>query len=114
MKHIPLRTCVACRAVRAKRELVRIVRTPEGHICVDSTGRMSGRGAYLCRNRRCWQSAIGDSPRQFARSRLVAALHAAPDEGAWSALREYAQQLPDEADTHAPGVRDGVVEVERA
>lgn len=81
---------------------------------MDSTGRMSGRGAYLCRNRRCWQSAIGDSPRQFARSRLVAALHAAPDEGAWSALREYAQQLPDEADTHAPGVRDGVVEVERA
>lgn len=100
MKHIPLRTCVACRTVRAKRELIRIVRTPEGHICVDSTGKMNGRGAYLCRNRRCWQSAIGDSPRQFVRSRLVAALHAVPNEEAWYALHTYAQQLPDGTETN--------------
>jgi|YNPMSStandDraft_1061717.scaffolds.fasta_scaffold56970_2 predicted RNA-binding protein YlxR (DUF448 family) len=100
MKHIPLRTCVACRAVRAKRELIRIVRTPDGRICVDSTGKMNGRGAYLCRNRRCWQSAIGDSPRQFARSRLIAALHTVPDEEVWSALHAYAQQLSDEVETN--------------
>ncbi|PWH17328.1 MAG: DUF448 domain-containing protein [Ardenticatenia bacterium] len=109
MKHIPLRTCVACRAVRAKRELIRIVRTPEGRICVDSTGKMNGRGAYLCRKRRCWQSAIGDSPRQFARSRLIAALHAVPDEEAWSTLHAYAQQLSDEVETnlepHYTGVK---------
>ncbi len=100
MKHIPVRTCVACRVARAKRELIRIVRTPEGHVCVDGTGKMNGRGAYLCRNRRCWQSAIGDSPRQFARSRLVAALRIVPDEEIWSALHAYAQQLPDEAEAN--------------
>lgn len=112
MKHVPLRTCIACRAVRAKRELIRVVRTPEGHICIDSTGKMNGRGAYLCRNRRCWQSAIGDSPRQFARSRLVAALHAVPDEGVWSALHTYAQQLPDETETNLE-IYHRVLEVER-
>lgn len=113
MKHVPLRTCVACRAVRAKRELIRIVRTPEGHICIDSIGKMNGRGAYLCRNRRCWQSAIGDSPRQFARSRLAAALHTVPDEEAWSELHVYAQQLPDEAETN-PEVQHTVLGVEGA
>ncbi len=96
MKHTPLRTCIACRAVRGKRELIRIVRTPEGQICVDITGKANGRGAYLCRNRRCWQSAIGGSPRQLTRSRLAAALHAVPSEAEWSALHEYAQGLPDE------------------
>jgi len=43
-RHIPQRTCVGCRQVRAKRELIRIVRTPEGRVLIDPTGKKSGRG----------------------------------------------------------------------
>ena len=57
-KHIPLRTCVECRQVRPKRELVRIVRTPAGDIEIDDRGKAAGRGAYLCRKRGCWEGAM--------------------------------------------------------
>jgi predicted RNA-binding protein YlxR (DUF448 family) len=57
-KHVPQRTCIACRQSKAKRELVRIVRTPEGTLVVDETGRQNGRGAYLCRDRACWESVL--------------------------------------------------------
>jgi hypothetical protein len=53
----PQRSCVACRTARAKRELVRIVRAPDGAISIDDTGRAAGRGAYLCRDAACWQTA---------------------------------------------------------
>lgn len=56
-KHIPQRTCVACREVNEKRSLIRIVRTPEG-VAVDPTGRMPGRGAYLHDSRECWEKAL--------------------------------------------------------
>jgi len=58
VKHVPLRTCVACRTTGAKRGLVRIVRTPQGGVEVDPTGKAAGRGAYLCRRRQCWQEAL--------------------------------------------------------
>ncbi|MGD0765252.1 MAG: YlxR family protein [Dehalococcoidia bacterium] len=57
-KHIPQRTCVACRETAAKRGLIRIVRTPAGAIDVDTTGKAAGRGAYLCRRAECWQGAL--------------------------------------------------------
>jgi len=57
-RHIPQRTCVACRRTTAKRELVRIVRTPEGSVEADTTGKRSGRGAYLCSTPGCWRLAI--------------------------------------------------------
>ena len=57
-KHIPLRTCVACREVKSKRELVRLVRSADGDIQVDTSGREPGRGAYLCRMPECWQIGI--------------------------------------------------------
>ena len=47
VKHTPIRTCVGCGTERSKRELVRIVRTPDGAIVADATGKRSGRGAYL-------------------------------------------------------------------
>jgi predicted RNA-binding protein YlxR (DUF448 family) len=50
---------VACRTVRPKRELVRIVRTPGGELMIDETGRVAGRGAYLCRDAACWTTALG-------------------------------------------------------
>lgn len=57
-KHVPIRTCVACRTQRPKRELIRIVRTPEGEVHVDPTGKAKGRGAYLCPQAACWELAI--------------------------------------------------------
>lgn len=48
-KHVPLRTCVVCREKRPKRELLRVVRTPEGEVLVDETGKLNGRGGYVCR-----------------------------------------------------------------
>jgi len=49
----PTRSCVACRTTRDKRELLRVVRTPDGTIRADETGRVAGRGAYVCRDVAC-------------------------------------------------------------
>lgn len=57
-KREPLRTCVACRQVKTKRELVRLVRTANGTIEVDETGKTKGRGAYICRKAACWEQAL--------------------------------------------------------
>jgi predicted RNA-binding protein YlxR (DUF448 family) len=57
-KHVPLRTCIACRQSRPKRELLRVVRTPDGHVQIDPTGKKSGRGAYLCARLSCWEIAL--------------------------------------------------------
>jgi len=57
-KHIPQRTCIACRKVDAKRGLIRLVRLPEGRVAIDATGKRSGRGAYLCAERACWETAL--------------------------------------------------------
>ena len=59
-KHIPQRTCVGCRSVISKKELIRIVNTPEG-IQVDPTGKMPGRGAYLHNTRSCWEKGLKGS-----------------------------------------------------
>lgn len=56
-KHVPQRTCVACREVNAKRSLIRLVRTEEG-VRVDQTGRLPGRGAYLHDDKECWEKAL--------------------------------------------------------
>ncbi len=58
MKKIPMRMCVACREMKTKKELVRIVRTPEGPVEADLTGKKNGRGAYLCRNAECLEKAV--------------------------------------------------------
>ncbi len=65
-KHVPLRSCIACRQKLPKRELVRIVRTPEGTIEIDPKGKRSGRGAYLCRQQQCWEQAL--QPRRLAQA----------------------------------------------
>lgn len=57
-KHLPLRTCIACRENKPKRELLRVVRTPESQVLIDATGKKSGRGAYLCAKLSCWQKAL--------------------------------------------------------
>lgn len=57
-KHVPLRTCIACRQRRPKRALIRIVRTPKGALEPDLQGKEPGRGAYVCPDWECWQSAL--------------------------------------------------------
>ena len=53
-----MRMCVACREMRAKKDLMRVVRTAEGTLVPDRTGKLSGRGAYLCRDAACVRKAI--------------------------------------------------------
>ena len=57
-KKIPMRMCVGCSEMKPKTELIRIVRSPEGEISLDSTGKKSGRGAYICCNKDCLKKAI--------------------------------------------------------
>ena len=65
-KHVPQRTCIACRGVQGKRSMIRIVRTAVAdeagqsttHVLIDLTGKRSGRGCYLHPNQRCWQIAL--------------------------------------------------------
>lgn len=57
-KKIPMRMCVACRQMKPKKELLRVVRTPEGAVEIDHTGRKNGRGAYLCGTLDCLNKAV--------------------------------------------------------
>lgn len=57
-KHVPQRTCFVCREKRDKRQLTRLVRTPEGPVLVDPTGKQNGRGAYLCDDPACWDKLL--------------------------------------------------------
>jgi predicted RNA-binding protein YlxR (DUF448 family) len=91
-KHVPQRSCVACRQVKPKRALIRVVRSPEGKVLVDETGKSQGRGAYLCRDWTCWQKGIGKSP---GSSPLAHSLKVALREEDRVALLDYAQNLKD-------------------
>ncbi len=86
-RHVPQRTCVVCRQGKAKRELVRIVRTVAGRVEIDPTGKKSGRGAYLCQATECWSAALkrGALPRALK-------IEAIPEEDS-GALHAYAEKL---------------------
>lgn len=58
VRKVPQRTCVGCGEVRPKKELIRVVRTPEGAVELDPTGKRSGRGAYVCPDPQCLVSAV--------------------------------------------------------
>ncbi|MBQ3235629.1 MAG: YlxR family protein [Clostridia bacterium] len=57
-KKVPMRTCIACRAEKPKKELIRIVKSKDGEFSVDKTGKLNGRGAYLCDDPNCAQKII--------------------------------------------------------
>ena len=57
-KKIPVRQCLGCREMKPKRELIRVVRSPEGTVSLDFRGKASGRGAYVCPNPQCLKKAI--------------------------------------------------------
>ncbi|RRJ65398.1 YlxR family protein [Paenibacillus oralis] len=56
-RKVPLRKCVACQQMMPKKSLIRIVRSPEGEVSIDLTGKKSGRGAYLCGKEACFKLA---------------------------------------------------------
>jgi predicted RNA-binding protein YlxR (DUF448 family) len=85
-KHVPQRTCVGCRTIRPKREMVRIVRTPDQGVKIDESGKAPGRGAYLCRERQCWERALSEK-------RLDHALQTSLSKEEWEALLEFGQAL---------------------
>ncbi len=89
-KHIPQRTCVGCHQTLAKRQLVRLVRTPEG-VRVDLTGRLPGRGAYLHDRRACWERAL-------KKGTLARALRVELSEDDIARLKAFMAVLPDDDD----------------
>ncbi len=91
LRHIPERTCAACRRREAKRGLIRLVRTPEGQVEVDLTGKRTGRGAYLCPRPACWEEAL-------RRRSLNRALRVVLTPEEVERLRQYARSLPVEGD----------------
>jgi hypothetical protein len=60
-KHIPMRTCIVCRQSLPKRSLIRIVASPEQGIVADPTGKLAGRGAYVCHDSVCWAELLAGS-----------------------------------------------------
>ncbi|GEM_PF-18062 len=86
-RRIPQRTCIACQQERPKRELIRIVRTPDGHVLLDPTSKKSGRGAYLCAKRSCWELALKKGKIEHALGVTIS-----PEDRA--ALDEYVATLP--------------------
>jgi predicted RNA-binding protein YlxR (DUF448 family) len=87
-KHVPQRTCVACRTTGAKRGLVRVVRTAEGKVEVDETGKKAGRGAYLCNARTCWDKALKGKVLEYALKTAISMEDKA-------SLQAYAATIPD-------------------
>lgn len=58
IKKIPQRMCVGCREMKNKKTLIRVVKTPEGIIAIDLTGKKAGRGAYICPDHQCFDQAV--------------------------------------------------------
>lgn len=87
-KHVPQRTCVACRQKGDKRGLIRIVRSSDGTVAIDPTGKRNGRGAYLCDRTGCWQRALDTSS-------LARALNTDITDETHRSFKEYAATLAD-------------------
>ena len=82
-KKIPLRQCVGCGEIKSKKEMMRVIKTPEDEIVLDDTGKRNGRGAYICRERSCLQKA------QKSRGLERSLKHAISDEVYDKLLKEF-------------------------
>ena len=91
MKHIPQRTCIGCRQVLPKRQMVRVIRTAEG-VRVDPTSKLAGRGAYLHDRRECWENGL--------RGGLAHALKAELTQEDRAKLEDFMKSLPQQAETN--------------
>ncbi|OGN96426.1 MAG: hypothetical protein A2Z77_02895 [Chloroflexi bacterium RBG_13_51_36] len=85
-KNLPQRTCIACRQVRGKKALIRLVKTEKGIVEIDVLAKKPGRGAYLCPQKTCWESAL-------RKDRLDYALRTRLRDDNRQALREYGRNL---------------------
>ena len=81
VKKIPLRMCTGCMEMKPKKELIRVVKSPEGEVSVDLTGKKSGRGAYICKNIECLEKS-------FKTKRLSKNLDIAINEEIYNRLKE--------------------------
>ena len=88
-KHTPQRICIACRQIREKADLIRLVRTLDGTLVVDISAKKPGRGAYLCRKKGCWEMAL-------KKKRLEYALRTKLRNDEYQILTEYGNNLPEE------------------
>ena len=86
-RKIPMRMCVGCREMKPKKELIRVVKKPTGEIALDSTGKMNGRGAYVCRSQACLTKAI-------KQKQLDRALEHKLEEEVVKQLRSMMESLP--------------------
>ncbi len=57
-RKVPMRMCIGCREMKPKRDMIRVVRSQEGEVSVDTTSKLPGRGAYLCDNPACFEKAV--------------------------------------------------------
>lgn len=89
MRKIPQRSCLGCKQVFPKKQLYRIVRTPDGEVVFDPTGKKSGRGAYICPKAECLEQAIKSG-------RFEHALELRVPEEVFNNLRQAIQELPTE------------------
>ena len=89
-KHIPQRTCIACRQIKDKKALIRLVRAENGGVEVDLSGRKPGRGAYLCPKKDCWELVL-------KKNRLEYALRTKLSADNRQVLKEYIHNLTEES-----------------
>ena len=89
-KHLPQRTCIACRQIKEKKALIRLVRAENGAAEVDISGKKPGRGAYLCPKKVCWESVL-------KKNRLEYALRTKLSADNRQILIEYIQNLSEES-----------------
>ena len=99
-EHIAERTCIACRQIKPKRDLVRLVRTPEGEVQVDEQGKKTGRGTYLCKRSECWEIALAGGKKD----RLSHSLKVPVSQQNRSVLSEYGKTLPSKMTTGERGI----------
>ena len=86
-KHVPERTCIACRGTKGKRELIRLVSSPAG-IEIDPKGKKAGRGVYLCPRSGCWERGLKTNRIEFGLRTKMSAENR-------QSLVEYGRSLPE-------------------
>lgn len=85
MKKIPMRKCIGCGDQKPKRELIRVVKNKDGEIFLDLTGKANGRGAYICKDRKCFDLAI-------KKNAFNRALECKIDDSIFEALKERLEE----------------------
>ena len=89
-KKIPMRQCLGCREMKPKKELIRVVRSPQGEVSLDFKGKLPGRGAYVCPNPACLSKARKTKA-------LERAFSAPLPDPVWEALEQQMKEVPQDA-----------------